>query len=249
MNLLNPIAAHLLPLVRAQNGRLYGTPNDVPSGSYCDARDRAGREAGAFEAMKTVDAAAVATLVAPATADEIVRMAFKAQRVDVVVVALPHLNDTSAVRMLDVQWITSTGMDAFEDVTFIDALLARLGPAGLNSTIRGKRKSSASSTLPSAEFKAAWEVFLRIPGWSTDEDRCLTVLLPKLHAAGADVMADRFQAGDAAIASGPKRQVMDLPAGRRALATYRRQTLVTELSAIVDAVAPAPDQPRARRRL
>lgn len=240
MNLLNPIAAHLLPLVRAQNARLYGTPNDVPSGSYCDARDRAGREAGAFEAMKTVDAAAVATLVAPATADEIVRMAFKAHRVDVVVVALPHLNDTSAVRMLDVQWITSTGMDA---------LLARLGPAGLNGTIRGKRKSSASSTLPSAEFKAAWEVFLRIPGWSTDEDRCLTVLLPKLHAAGADVMADRFQAGDAAIASGPKRQVMDFPAGRRALATYRRQTLVTELSAIVDEVAPAPDQPRARRRL
>ena len=90
MNLLNPIAAHLLPLVRAQNSRLYGTPNDVPSGSYGDARDRAGREAGAFEAMKTVDAAAVATLVAPATADEIVRMAFKAQRVDVVVVALPH---------------------------------------------------------------------------------------------------------------------------------------------------------------
>ncbi|WP_186136899.1 MULTISPECIES: hypothetical protein [Burkholderia] len=73
--------------------------------------------------------------------------------------------------------------------------------------------------------------------------------------AGADVMADRFQAGDAAIASGPKLQVMDLPASRRALATFRHQTpfrhqtLVTELSAIADVAAPAPDQPRARRRL
>lgn len=123
----------------------------------------------------------------------------------------------------------------------IDALLADVGRDVLNTRIHHADDVGKERQI------AAWEIWID-RNRAIPQERFLTVILPKLHAAGADVMDDRFEE-DAAIRLDPWDIGSDYSPGRRALATYRQLVLTAELHAIADAEAHAPVETRARRRL
>ncbi|MCA8180665.1 hypothetical protein [Burkholderia vietnamiensis] len=91
-----------------------------------------------------------------------------------------------------------------------------------------------------------WIQFMRA---QVPMERFLTVVYPKLHAAGANLMAN------GPVGLGVDDQIWRIVSTRatsqavHALDLYRHQVLVAELRAVADETAPASDQPRARRRL
>ncbi|AOR66255.1 hypothetical protein BBJ41_01065 [Burkholderia stabilis] len=118
------------------------------------------------------------------------------------------------------------------DDTCLDALLSVHDADSLN-----KKTGSCDYWM---QFMRAW-----VP-----MERFLTVVYPKLHAAGAKLMAsgtvglgvdDQIWRIVSTVATSQAVQALDL---------YRHQVLVAELRAVADEAAPAPaDQTRARRRL
>ncbi|WP_109482862.1 hypothetical protein [Paraburkholderia sp. C35] len=153
---------------------------------------------------------------------------FMTQRLDVVLHTIPFLDNPE--QLLGNRCVLANS-------ECLDALLARITPEVLNAD------SSDGS------WKVAhWENAIHGHGVEQEhtEEHYLNVILPRLHAAGADLMDDRFEG---IIPQERQPFAPDLPNGRIALATYRRQVLAAELHAIADEVATTPAQPRARKRL
>lgn len=116
----------------------------------------------------------------------------------------------------------------------LDALLARLTPEVLNAK-------------PNDDVwkRANWEA--AINSHEHDLEHYLNVIFPKLHAAGADVMDDRFEQIHEGWTSHPFAPPLHI--GDVALKAYRRRVLAKQLHVLADEAAPAPTQPRARARL
>ncbi|MCA8448929.1 hypothetical protein [Burkholderia vietnamiensis] len=144
-----------------------------------------------------------------------------ANRHDVVLHTIPFLDDP--VQLLGHECVLA-------NPECLDALLARLAPEVLNAKLSVKVSNRAN-----------WEA---ATDSHHDQEHYLNVIFPKLHAAGADVMDDRFERIRKGYPFGPR-----LSMGEVALKAYRRRVLVKQLSALADEAAPAPAQPRARARL
>lgn len=153
---------------------------------------------------------------------------FMTQRLDVVLHTIPFLDNPE--QLLGDRCVLA-------DPECFDALLARLTPEVLNAD-----SSDGSWKM------AHWENAIQGHGVGQEhtEEHYLNVILPRLHAAGADLMDDRFEG---IIPQERQPFAPDLTNGRIALATYRRQVLAAELHAIADAEATTTVQPRNRRRL
>ncbi|MCA8287578.1 hypothetical protein [Burkholderia vietnamiensis] len=187
----------------------------------------------AIVAMETVDVARIIPLIGSTTVILIMGLAVEAKRWDVMQRAMGAEKDP---------WRLLTCNEVLMKNDAIDALLAHVGRDVLNA-----RMHHADDVGQERQI-VAWEIWIAHDR-AIPQERFLTVILPKLHAAGADVMDVRFEEEDAAIALDQWDIGSDYTPGRRALATYRRQVLAAELNAITDAEAQAPAEARARRRL
>jgi len=179
--------------------------------------------------MKTVDREQVTALIDDTSVLDITILALKAGRVDVMkrAVGAPCLDNPE--HLLDEPC-------ALENPECLDALLARLPPEVLNA-------DSGDGFWRMAH----WEKAIHGHGVGQEHtvEHYLNVILPRLHAAGADLMDDRFEG---IIPQERQPFAPELPNGHVALDAYRRRVLAEQLHAIADAEAPSA-QPRARARL
>ncbi|MCA8448927.1 DEAD/DEAH box helicase family protein [Burkholderia vietnamiensis] len=191
--------------------------------------------------MKTVDLEQVSALINETSVIDIAILASQAGRGDVMkrAIGAPCLDNPE---QLLGEWRVLANPEG------LDAVLARLTPDVLNAKTFPQNHGSHVPHYPSDEQKACWEIVLD-PKVGETEERFLTSVLPKLHAAGADLMDDRFETEDAEIASSPWDIGSDVTHGRSALAHYRRQMLAAELHALADEAVPEPAPSRARARL
>ncbi|SDG93327.1 hypothetical protein SAMN05216466_106102 [Paraburkholderia phenazinium] len=141
------------------------------------------------EAIRLRGTGKVSSLVNATNADDVLRLAQETQRPDVMALTIPHVE--KPVRLLK------------EPIVMLDdgclgAVLARLSEDDLNAiaTINGREMT---------RWEVAIDLHRQIP-----QQRFIDVILPKMHAAGADVMDDRFTD-------------FETP-GFSALAIYRRRT-------------------------
>lgn len=180
-------------------------------------------------AMETVDVARVTSLITPQTAIQIMGLAVRAKRLDVMRQVMTVEQDP--IKLLDC-------VDVALDDDAVDALLEHIHHDVLNTRLNHTNRWGVESSI------AAWEVWI-VKDRGITQERFIDVILPKLHAAGADLMDVRFEEeDDEVIASDEWDIASDYTPGRRALATYR---LTSQLHALADEAAPA--QPRARARL
>jgi len=180
--------------------------------------------------MKTVDLEQVTALIDDTSVLDIAILALKAGRVDVMkrAVGAPCLDKPE--HLLGERCV-------FENPECLDALLARLTPEVLNAD-----SGDGSWRM------ARWENAIHGHGLGQKHtvEHYLDVILPRLHAAGADLMDDRFEG---IIPQERQPFAPELPNGHVALDAYRRRVLAEQLHAIADAEAPVLAPPRARARL
>ncbi|HDR9280139.1 TPA: hypothetical protein QDB45_001661 [Burkholderia vietnamiensis] len=191
----------------------------------------------ALMAMKGVDLETLTALINKETVYEIISLGSYVERKDVITTCISFVADPRK--------LLASGVILNDDAC-LDALLARLTPGVLNAKTYRQHLNKDVPYYPSHDQKACWEVVIDldedVPDDVTDE-RFLTTILPKLHAAGADLMDDRFAPIEGQIHLG------QFAPGRIALATYRRQVLNAELHALADEEAPEPAPSRTRARL
>lgn len=195
--------------------------------------DGFGNQDEALVAMKGVDLEKLTALINKTTVQSVIALAISVERMDVIATSIPFVAEPRKLLACGV---------ILNDDACLDALLARLTPDVLNAKTFRQHLNDNVPHYPSQDQKACWEIVLDL-GEGVTEERSLAMILPKLHAAGADLMDDRFATIEGEIHLG------QFAPGRIALATYRRQVLNAELHVLADEAAPAPAQPRARARL
>ncbi|WP_186140358.1 hypothetical protein [Burkholderia gladioli] len=191
-----------------------------------------GRIACAINRLETMPLDEVVPLINQQTAYGALSFGLESNRSDVLALTIPYVDPE---RLLCVTAFLN-------DDACLDALLARLTPDVLNAKTYRQHLNQNIPHYPSHDQKACWEIVIDLDEDVPDE-RFLTTIFPKLHAAGADLMDDRFATIEGEIHLG------QFAPGRIALAHYRRQMLAAELNVLADEAAAEPAQPRARARL
>ncbi|MCA8448925.1 hypothetical protein [Burkholderia vietnamiensis] len=190
------------------------------------------RIACAINRLETMPLDEVAPLINQQTAYGALSFGLESNRSDVLALTIPFVDPQ---RLLCITAFLN-------DDACLNALLARLTPDVLNAKTYRQHLNQNIPHYPSHDQKACWEIVIDLDEDVPDE-RFLTTILPRLHAAGADLMDDRFATIEGEIHLG------QFAPGRSALAHYRRQMLAAELHVLADEAVPEPAPSRARARL